>query len=238
MDPTRVDPSVVRVLDGLRARTRGTLAVRSTPPGAEISLDGKVVGLAPLEATTVIGKHKLTAKFPGSGTLAASTVLVRARRETYVEWVEGATTNNPLPVPNPPEKQSALLHPFGEARGLMEIGGGVLGGLELGGGVELKYFRIGLDLRVAPFFGLSLRVGVVVPLIDLLSLFVDAELPAVFPSTYSAFGVGGEGGVEWHPVKFLGFFAAVGGRHLVPIDGSLNNPDRVILSVGLRVRVP
>lgn len=233
LDPTRVDPSVVKVLDGLRARTRGTLVVRSTPPGAEVTLDGKVLGPAPLETSIVIGRHKLEAKWPVGGSVASTELLVRARRETYLEWVQGAVTNNPI------EREGPGVHPYGEARGLMEVGGGVVGGFELGGGVELSYFRIGLDLRLAPFFGLTPRAGLVVPLLPILSAFVEVELPVIFPSRGSAIGIGGEGGVEWHPLRFLGFFVALGGRHYfdnpVFIGDSLN---RFTLSAGLRVRVP
>ncbi len=235
LDPTRVDPSVVKVLDGLRARTRGIVTIRSTPAGAQLMLDGKSIGAAPLEATTVIGRHRLEAKWP-TGAGVASEVLVRPRRETYVEYVQGAATvtNNPAPL----EREPSLIHPFGEARGSMEAGGGIIGGLELGGGVELKFFRVGLDLRVAPFFGLDLRLGVVVPLLDVVSLFVEAEVPVIFPSAYSAVAIGGDGGVEWHPLRFLGFFLALGGRHYFPLESPFLNTDRVILSGGIRARVP
>lgn len=235
LDPTRVDPSVVKVLDGLRARTRGIVTIHSTPPGAVVSLDGKELGPAPLEATTVIGRHKLEARWPvGPG--AASEVLVRPRRETYVEWVQGpaTVTNNPDPIVH----EASIVHPFGEARGFGEVGGGLLGGVELGGGVELKFFRVGLDLRLAPFFGLNLRVGLVVPLIDILSLFVEAEVPVVFPANGALAGIGGDGGVEWHPLRFLGVFLALGGRHYFALENPILNVDRVIFSGGIRARVP
>jgi hypothetical protein len=158
---------------------------------------------------------------------------VRARRETYLEWVQGAVTNNPI------EREGPGVHPYGEARALMEVGGGVVGGLELGGGVELSYFRIGLDLRLAPFFGLTPRAGLVVPLLPNLSAFVEAELSVIFPSGGSAVGVGGAGGVEWHPLRFLGVFVALGGRHYFLIDTPVFiNLDRVTPSAGIRMRVP
>jgi hypothetical protein len=239
LDPTRVDPSVVKVLDGLRARTKGSLSVRSTPPGADITLDGKPIGIAPLEATMGIGRHKVEAKWKVGLGAAQSEVLVRAHRETYVDYVQGVNTVTNTPVEQP---QGSLLHPFAEGRGIGEVtvgpGTGSYGGLELGGGVELKFFRVGLDLRAIPYFGLTLRAGVVVPLLDAVSLFVDAELPAIFPAN-PAFGIGGEGGAEWHPFRFLGVFVSLGGRHYFPIEAnSFINVDRVIFSGGVRARIP
>lgn len=238
LDPTRVDPSVVKVLDGLRARTRGTVVVRSTPPGALVTLDGKDVGATPVEVQAVIGKHKLEAKWPG-GAAASSDVLVRARRETYLVWVQGAAVAAPINPIAPEEKPGLGISPFAEVRGLLETGGGVFGALEIGGGIELKYFRAGVDLRLVPNFGLTARAALVVPLIPVISAFVEGEVPMIFGGQISV-GLGASGGVEWHPFRFLGVFVAIGGRHFFHFFDPpqfLNN-DRFELSAGVRLRLP
>ena len=234
LDPARVDPSVVKVLDGLRARTKGVVVVRSTPPGALISLDGKDVGAAPVDLPTVIGRHKVEAKWPG-GVSATSDVLARARRDTYLVLVQGATTNVPVPV-EPGEEKPAGAHPFAEVRGMLETGGGVYGAMEIGGGIELKYFRAGLHLRLVPNFGLSPRAGLVVPVIPLLSAFVEGEVPMIFRDGV-AIGLGAHGGVEWHAFKFIGAFLSIGGRHFFDNPLFINN-DRFELSLGVRLRLP
>ena len=234
LDPTRVDPSVVKVLDGLRARTRGTVVVRSTPAGAIVTLDGKEMGPTPIDLQTVIGRHKVDAKWP-TGATAQSTVLARARRDTWLVLVVGATTN--VPGPLEPDEKAGGVHPFAEVRGLLETGGGIYGAMEIGGGIELKYFRVGLHLRLVPNFGLSPRAALVVPLIPLLSAFVEGEVPMIFGGGGVAFGLGASGGVEWHAFRFLGAFIAIGGRHFFDNPLFINN-DRFELSVGVRLRLP
>jgi hypothetical protein len=234
LDPTRVDPSVVKVLDGLRARTKGTVVVRSTPPGAVVFLDGKEIGPTPVDLQTVIGRHKVEAKWPGGGG-ANSDVLTRARRETYLVLVQGEATGAPGPL-EPGEEKGSGIRPFAEVRGLLETGGGVYGAMEIGGGIELKYFRAGLHLRLVPNFGLSPRVALVVPVIPKLSAFVEAEVPMIFENSV-AVGLGASGGVEWHVFRFIGAFIAIGGRHFFDNPIFINN-DRFELSVGVRLRLP
>ncbi len=241
LDPARVDPSVVRVLDGLRARTKGVVAVRSTPPGAIVWLDGKEMGSTPVDLHTPIGRHKVEARWPGTAPVS-SDVLSRSRRDTWLVMVQGAASLSPEPV-EPTEKPGINVHPFAEVRGQLETGGGIYGVMEIGGGIELKYFRAGLHLRLAhccdstePNFGATVRAGLVVPVLPRLSAFVEGELPMIFGGSV-AVGVGASGGVEWHAFRFLGLFVAMGGRHF--IDPALfNNVDRFELSIGVRLRLP
>ena len=236
LDPARVDPSVVRMLDGLRARTKGTVVVRSTPPGAVVSIDGKDVGKTPVDLQTTIGRHKVEVTWSGGGT-AASDVLARARLQTYLVLVQGETVSGPpAPVEPGPDEKRGGIHPFAEVRGQLETGGGVFGALEIGGGIELKYFRVGVHLRLVPNFGVSPRAALVVPLLPVLSAFVEGEVPLIIGSSV-AFGLGASGGVEWHPLRFLGAFIAVGGRHFFDNTMFINN-DRFELSVGVRLRLP
>jgi hypothetical protein len=231
LDPTRVDPSVVKMLDGLRARTRGTVVVRSTPAGAEVTLDGKSLGAAPLEAQAVIGRHKLEAKW-ADGSLASTELLVRPRREIHLEWVQGVGAAGPVVT-----AEDHGLHPFGKIRAPLVVGGGFAGAFEMGVGFELPYFQAGLDLRLFPNFGATPRAGLVVPLVPVFSAFVDADVPLMFVNDGVAVGIGGEGGIEWHPFRFLGVFAAIGGEHFFTHPGFIN-VDRLTLAAGVRIRKP
>ncbi len=233
LDPARVDPSVVKVLDGLRARTKGTVVVRSTPPGALVTVDGKDAGATPVDVSTVIGRHKVVAKFP-TGEPVESTVLTRARRETYLVLVQGAGMTVAAPVE--PEEKGSGVHPYAEVRGLLEEGRGVYGAMEIGGGIELKYFRAGVHLRLVPNFGISPRVALVVPVIPQLSAFVEVDVPIIIDNNV-AFGIGASGGVEWHAFKFIGAFIGIGGRHFFDNPLFINN-DRFALTAGVRLRLP
>ena len=108
--------------------------------------------------------------------------------------------------------------------------------MEIGGGIELTYFRAGLHLRLVPNFGLSPRAALVVPVIPALSAFVEGEVPMIFGGQI-AVGLGASGGAEWHPLRFLGAFVAIGGRHFFDNLLFINN-DRFELSVGVRLRLP
>ncbi len=232
LDPARVDPSVVKVLDGLRQRTRGTVKVVSTPVGAAVFLDGKEVGVAPLDVVTGIGRHKVDAKWGAVATTGE--VLVRGRRETYLVLVQGPVTAGPT-VPEP-EPQGIGVHPFADVRGLLETGGGVYGAMEIGGGIELKYFRAGVHLRLVPNFGATVRAALVVPVVDRVTAFVEGEVPMIFGSSF-AVGLGANGGAEFQLFKFIGIFLQVGGRHFFDNPMFINN-DRFEGTLGVRLRLP
>lgn len=235
LDPARVDPSVVKVLDGLRQRTRGTVKVTSTPPGAQVFVDGKESGVAPVDVVTGIGRHKVEAKWPGGAT-APGEVLVRGRRETYLVLVQGPVVATGPANPEPPDQTGFGIHPFADVRGILETGGGIYGAMEIGGGIELKYFRAGVHLRLVPNFGATVRAALVVPVIDKLSAFVEGEVPMIFGSSI-AVGLGANGGAEWHLFKFIGVFLQVGGRHFFDNPIFINN-DRFEGTLGVRLRLP
>jgi hypothetical protein len=72
LDPERpstlaeFSPYVVAAVDVVRGQTRPTRSVRITsePAGAQISIDGKDVGRAPLHADVAIGQHVIIARAP------------------------------------------------------------------------------------------------------------------------------------------------------------------------------
>src|SRR5581483_361998 len=64
LDPGKVDPAVVKLLELMRARMSGTLIVTTTPAAADVTVDGKDAGKTPLTLTTSIGRHKVQTKLP------------------------------------------------------------------------------------------------------------------------------------------------------------------------------
>lgn len=238
LDPTRVDPTVVRLLESVRARLTGSLVVGSTPPGATLALDGKAVGAAPQTLSVPAGKHKLEARW-GEGLPQSVDLQVRPRRETRVEWVQGAAApaaGGGLLEPRP-------LRPFGDLRGMIEpaTSGFVTGGLELGGGIELSWFRIGLFARLFPNFGIVPRFQLALPVHDLVNVLLEVAVPLTFlpPSSEGSFGIGlgGGGGVEYYPWKWIGGYLLIGGRHHFLWPGR-NDSTAVSVTLGVRLRVP
>lgn len=232
LDPTRVDPTVVRLLESVRARLTGTLVVGSTPPGATLLLDGKEVGVAPQTLAAPAGKHKLEARW-GEGPLQTLELQVRPRRETRVEWVQGTAA----PVAGPGVLEPRPLRPFGDLRGVLEpaTSGFVSGGLELGGGIELSWFRIGLFARLFPYFSLIPRFQLALPVHELINVLLEVSGYASFLPGFGV-GVGGGGGAEFYPFKWLGTYLLIGGRH--HFIWSRNDVTAITVTAGVRLRVP
>jgi hypothetical protein len=238
LDPARVDPTLVKMLDSVRSRLTGTLVVNSTPSGAALTIDHKPVGVSPLTVSLTVGKHHVEATW-GQGPSTSSEVQVRPKKELHLQWVQGAIEH----VAAPPE---SLLHerplkPFGDLRGVVEVpsnsGASATGGLELGGGFDVSYFRVGLWARLFPFFGLVPRFAFVLPIIDQVNVFLEAQLPLWLTGQPTvSLGLGGSGGAEYFPLRWVAVFAQIGGQHLVLTKR--NDPTAFIASAGARLRLP
>ncbi len=233
LDPTRVDPTVVRILESVRARLTGTLVVGSTPPGATLLVDGKPAGAAPQTIAVPAGKHKVEAKW-GEGPLQAMELQVRPRRETRLEWVQGisAAPGGDLLEPRP-------IRPFGDLRGVLEpaTSGFVSGGIELGGGIEVSWFRIGLFARLFPNFGVTPRFQLALPVLKTLNVLLEVSLPINFLTTGLGLGIGGGGGAEYYPLQWIGAYVLIGGRHHFLWPGR-NDETAFTATGGVRLRVP
>lgn len=234
LDPTRVDPTVVKILESVRTRLTGSLVIGSTPPGATLLLDGKGAGLAPQTIAVPAGKHRLEARW-GEGPLQALELQVRPRREVRVEWVQGAGgsgAGGELLTERP-------VRPFGDLRGMIEpaTSGFVSGGLELGGGIELSWFRIGLFARLFQNFGVTPRFQFALPVMPSVNVLLEASLPMTFLPTGFGMGFGGGGGAEYYPLKWFGGYVLIGGRHhfLWP---DRNDNTAFTATAGVRLRVP
>ena len=235
LDPTRVDPTVVRLLESVRARLTGTLVVGSTPPGALLMLDGKEIGPAPQTIAAPAGKHKVEARW-GQGALQTLELQVRPRRETRVEWVQASAA---AVGPDPGILAPRPLRPFGDLRGVLEpsTSGFVSGGLELGGGIELSWFRIGLFARLFPFFGLVPRCQLALPVLDTVNVLLEVSALTNFLPNGFGLGIGGGGGAEYYPLKWIGGYVLIGGRHHFLWPGR-NDNTAFTATAGVRLRVP
>lgn len=234
LDPTRVDPTVVRLLESVRARLTGTLVVGSTPPGALLMLDGKEIGPAPQTIAAPAGKHKVEARW-GEGVAQSLELQVRPRRETRVEWVQASAAV----VPGPGVLEPRPLRPFGDLRGVLEpaTSGFVSGGLELGGGIELSWFRIGLFARLFPFFGIVPRFQLALPVLDTVNVLLEVSALTNFLPNGFGLGIGGGGGAEYYPLKWIGAYVLIGGRHHFLWPGR-NDNTAFTATAGVRLRVP
>ncbi|MCU0698540.1 MAG: tetratricopeptide repeat protein [Myxococcaceae bacterium] len=242
LDPARVDPTVVKLLESVRARLTGTLVVNATPPGASLFLDGKALGPAPQTVQAAIGRHKVEARF-GDQVVPAVEVLLKARREVRVEFVQGTPPPPVVVAPPPTAPEEKPVRAMGEVRGVFEVppkpGAEAAGALELGGGLDSKYFRGGVALRVFPYFGVVPRIALVVPAIGHLQAFVEVQVPIWLtrPSGGLGVGVGAAAGAEYWLVPFVAVFAQVGGHYLF-VNPMRGDSAALVASGGVRLRGP
>lgn len=235
LDPSRVDPTVVKLLESVRARLTGSVFVNSTPAGATLFLDGKPSGVAPQTLAVPAGKHKLEAKW-GEGPLQAVELQVRPRRDVRVEWVQaesGLLAQAPnLLTPRP-------VRPFGELRGAFEpsTSGALYGSLDLGGGIEFQWFRLGLYARLLQHFGIVPRFQFALPVLPSVNVLLEVGLPMTFLPGGFGLGFSGNGGGEYYPLPWLGLVVLIGGRHhfLWP---DRNDNTAFTATAGVRLRMP
>lgn len=239
LDPARVDPTLVKLLDTVRARSLGTVTFASTPPGATLVIDGKDSGVTPQTVSLPVGKHSFSARWGEAADSPDSVrqvnVQLRPRKDLRVEWVQHSnSTTGGLELERP-------LRPFGDLRGLFEpqTSGSVGGGLQVGGGVELSYFRLGLFVRVFPNFDLTPRFQFSLPFLKTnlgeWNLTLEVGVPfSFFPSGF-AVGIQGAGGLELYLLKWLAPYVLLGGSHHFLRFGYDTS---FVLTGGLRLRVP
>lgn len=249
LDPGRVDPAVVKLLESMRTRSVGSLVVRSTPPGARVMVDGTDSGVTPLTLSAGIGRHKLEARWE-NGTAAPLEVMVRAKRETYVDFavhervvevekivevrVEPKKDPNPKPPPPPPEK---VFHPFFIARAGLDVNAGPETGIDVGGGTEVtKYLQVSVLFRPYRFFYVMPRVAGVYPIVERVNLFAAVEADIRATSRFG-FAMGLNAGAEVLPLPFFALFAEVGVKYFF-INNAFVVDARFWAGGGVRVRLP
>lgn len=239
LDPAKVDPTIVKLLDTVRARSLGNVTFGSTPPGATLVIDGKEAGVTPQTVALPVGRHKFEARWgdakDSTGEVRVLNVQLRPRKDLRVEWVQHSNNaSGGLELERP-------LRPFGDLRGLFEpqTSGALSGGLQVGGGVELSYFRLGLFVRVFPNFDLTPRFQFSLPFLktDLgeWNATLEVGVPLSFYSSGFAVGIQGAGGLELYLLKWLAPYILVGGSHHFVRFGY---DTAFLLTGGLRLRVP
>lgn len=66
LDPESVKPSIAALFKLAKGAPKGRLSVRSTPPGADVLVDGQVVGKTPLDGVRVLaGQRMVEVSLPG-----------------------------------------------------------------------------------------------------------------------------------------------------------------------------
>ncbi len=238
LDPARVDPTVVKLLESVRSRLSGPISLNSEPLGATVSIDGRQMGKTPLNLNIPLGRHSISLSF-GEIESPPRDVIIRAKRDVYVDVVKPASAVKAVEVP---QRWPAKIRAYGDIRGTLEAattGDGALfrGGLDVGGGFELRYFRLGLYARLFPYFGLSPRAAFVLPVIDNVTVFLEGHIPFWFRGGGVALGIGGSGGVEYAFLPFLGGFAQIGGEHLF-LNPGYNDSTHFLAQGGVRLRMP
>jgi len=132
LDPSKVDPALVSMLDTQRSRLRGQLVVRADMPGAQVWMDGKQIGEAPLKSSVPIGQHTVEVRTANRRFGAQQQVTVRARQSTEIN-----AELKELPPSGKSGDGSEAMRPFADIRGtLAPFSGGDNVGCEVGGGVE------------------------------------------------------------------------------------------------------
>ena len=108
LDPQRFKQDLVDAFAAVRSRLKGHLRVTATLSGAQVVLDGKVIGPAPLEMPLPIGAHQIAVRAPDGKLLHARRVVVADGQDIRVDLVvaEGSsqvsTPAPPAPTPPPP----------------------------------------------------------------------------------------------------------------------------------------
>ncbi len=238
LDPSRVDPALVSMLDGLRTRLRGELFVRADRRGARVWIDDKAIGEAPIRSSQSIGKHALEVRSPDGLYGARQQVIVRHQQTTEVN-----AQLNELPAsdrssgPGAPAGASVATRPFADIRGTLDpFSSGRNVGFEVGGGVEYHHFRASVSAVLFPDFGIAFRGALNVPVADRFNAYISVEIPIIFAAT-AQFGLGGAGGLEYEVSRWFDPFFEVGVRHLFTGEGN-QDPNRLIVQFGVRLKVP
>ncbi|HKD42978.1 MAG TPA: tetratricopeptide repeat protein [Myxococcaceae bacterium] len=238
LDPSKVDPALVRTLDTVRKRLRGALAVQADRTGAQASLDGKSIGQVPLKSSVSIGKHSLEVRSVDGLYGAKQDVVVRYKQTTQVS----AHLKELPAAPRVSEKGETIqpedaFRPFADIRGTVDpFASGKNFGVEVGGGLEYRHFRGSVNAILYPDFGIDFRGALGVPVADRFSAYISLEIPIVFAGSVQ-FGLGGAGGLEYDVTRWFDPFFEVGVRHF--FTGLVDeDPNRLVLQFGVRLKVP
>jgi hypothetical protein len=266
LDPSRVRPALVEMLEGLKKTLRAELNLRSNVPGALVLLDGKALGVAPLRTSVPIGRHQIEVRSADGMLWKKQKVLIRAlqQHELYVPLEQQVEeTPDPLPEatstvadvePRPAVDSNSMQAVSGaddqlrHTRFFFDLKGyaaptvkptGWSGELGLGFG--------GQDVLVSAHgtfngedFGAGLRATArLAELASVFGLHGSLEVPARFLDDGLALGAGGAAGIDISAAQWLEIFLEGSYRYyfLMPTAKSGTTQDRDELFAGLGVRL-
>ena len=236
LDPARVLPTVVAILDGLRARLRGELHVTSDTPGTLLSLDGQPAGAAPFRGPVPIGRHQVEARPPEGEKPIAREVLVRPRRTELV------TFQFAKPGEGEPDGAAATRHagvsPLFDLRTTIDPLPRPVPGVafELGAGVGGRRWLVSAHATAAAAMALTLRGALRMPqLAGNLGAYASLD-GVVFFAQPTVPGVGASVGAAYELTPWAEGFAEVSGRLLA--ESELFHTGYVLFGLGVRLRKP
>lgn len=238
LDPSRVDPKLVRMLDELRERTTAEVYIRAATPGSAVRIDGQFVGQSPVRKELSIGRHKVDAVSPDGKRRGETQVVVRPNRvlEVPLPMEETRDEQKDKEPPRPPSADNAL-QGFADLRlnwnPFPLIGSSAF---EVGGGVEKSYWRAGLHFRLFPQFGVTPRGALQLPVHPKVNAVVELELPFNSSGSGLEIGLGAAGGAEWLVTRWIGVFGQVGFRYNFLVQQS--EQSQLYLQTGVRFRLP
>ncbi len=85
LEPSRVSPHLIDLLASVRKDVLGELRVSTTPPGAEVRIDGQPLGPAPLRMAIPVGRHEVSVR-TDAGQATRRTVVIRFRQSKEVSF--------------------------------------------------------------------------------------------------------------------------------------------------------
>lgn len=253
LDPRRVPPTLVVLLDSLRARMTAELRLDSDHAGATAFLDGKPVGALPSKLKVPIGKHRIEVK-SADGRFAESRESVFFPNRAY-DWVlklAELRAAHPTDLKGSVESLKAVaseelrgVRPNVDARAMLDVGKGI--GFEVGAGISGQHLGVSAHVVLGGFIGGTVRGIVRLPrLLSLLGVYGSIDLPVfVVPDADRrgegfAIAVGGSAGLELEAAPWVALFAELAGRKFVQIPPAAAQlpSSALLLGTGARLRLP
>lgn len=246
LDPAKVDPDLVSLINNLRDRLRGELIVHTDRP-AKVTVEGRA--LPGGHGQVGLGRRTVEARSPDGRYVAREQVVIDERTPTEVnltlseqrgEGGEGRSGEGRNAEVAPGSSGPVLFgfgKPFAEIRlGLDPVQWNENVKIEIGAGLENTYLRLSVSARVFSYFGLVPRAAFTVPVNDQFRAYVSAELPILFPNGL-AMGIGGTGGAEYLVSRWLSLFGEIGADFYF-VHPAYFDDTRLTLNAGVRLRLP
>ncbi len=240
LDPTRVQPAVVALLDAARARLSGELSVTAADE-RRLSIDGSPAGVTPLERAIAIGRHRIEAE-DASGRIERREIVVHARQVVILAFEAAPPPTHPAPPVDAPAPAPNELNALAELRATLDPRDYV-GSLaqartgpapELAAGVGGKYWGATLGVMGGAAIATTLRVTGRLPFWGPLAAELSLQGALFFTSPLAGSGAALLG-LSVAPVRWLEIVASGGGGFV--LGTSELRHDYVLISLAVRLRL-